>query len=167
MAEVIGPCSTLPGRSHDFPDGTMCDQHPDRPAVARIQGETDSFGAELNDMCQECLDDDRKAMAEADHSGVCDWCKNRAPRVRPQRDYEEGMSGRVYDVCDACIKRVNDEAERDLESRGHDDWDDYDNEYDDDDDDDWDDCGMGPDGQCSQAGTEWCDWSCKHGRGQP
>lgn len=25
------------------------------------------------------------------------------------------------------------------------------------------DCGMGPDGQCQYAGTEWCDWSCPHG----
>lgn len=24
----------------------------------------------------------------------------------------------------------------------------------------WEDCGMGPDGQCSNAGTEWCDWHC-------
>lgn len=165
MADVIGPCSTLPGRSHDFPDGTMCDQHPDRPAVARIQGETDSFGAELNDMCQECLDEDRKAMAEADHSGVCDWCKNKAPRVRPQRDYEEGMSGRVYDVCDACIKRVNDEAERDLEARGYYDYDEPD--YDDEEDyDPIEDCGMMADGQCTLAGSEFCDWDCPRDRGR-
>jgi hypothetical protein len=119
MAEVIGPCSTLPGGHHDLPAGTMCDDHPDRPAVARVQGETDSFGAELNDMCQECLDEHRQWQAESDHSGVCDWCKNHAPRLRPRRDYEEGMSGRVYDVCDPCIKRVNDEAERELEERGY------------------------------------------------
>ena len=119
MAEVIGPCSTLPGRGHDFPDGTVCDQHNDRLAVARIQGETDSFGAELNDMCQECLDNYRREMAEIDPSGTCDWCKQHKPRLRPQRDYEEGMYGRVYDVCDDCIKRVNDEAERDLEARGY------------------------------------------------
>jgi hypothetical protein len=112
MAEVIGPCSTLPGRHHDLPDGTMCDQHPDRPAVARVQGETDSMGAELNDMCQECLDEDRQAMAEADHSGVCDWCGQHRPKLRPRRDYEEGMYGRVYDVCDPCIKRENDDLEK-------------------------------------------------------
>ena len=22
------------------------------------------------------------------------------------------------------------------------------------------DCGRGPDGQCSMAGSEWCDWEC-------
>lgn len=25
---------------------------------------------------------------------------------------------------------------------------------------DWDDCGMMPDGQCSKAGSEECDWDC-------
>jgi hypothetical protein len=25
---------------------------------------------------------------------------------------------------------------------------------------DYDDCGLGPDGQCSKAGTEECDWIC-------
>lgn len=122
MAEVIGPTSKLPGAAWDFPDGTACDYHPDRPAVARIQGETDSFGAELNDMCQECLDAYRKEMAEADHSGTCDWCKQHKPHLRPRRDYEEGMAGRVYDVCDDCIKRENDELEQEDDSY----WDDYD-----------------------------------------
>lgn len=117
MAEVTGPISTLPGRGHDVPDGQTCDQHPDRLAVSRIQGETDSFGAELNDMCQECLDEYRREMAEADHSGKCDWCHEHKPRLSPRRDYEEGMYGRVYEVCDECIKRVNDEAEADIYAR--------------------------------------------------
>lgn len=30
----------------------------------------------------------------------------------------------------------------------------------DDEDDLYDECGMRPDGQCSMAGSEWCDWSC-------
>ena len=62
MGDVTGPISTLPGSRHDFPDGTMCDDHPDRKAVARVQGETDSFGSELIDMCQECLDEHRAYM---------------------------------------------------------------------------------------------------------
>ncbi len=41
MAEVTGPISSLPGAYHSLPKGTMCDEHPDRPAVARVQGETD------------------------------------------------------------------------------------------------------------------------------
>lgn len=27
------------------------------------------------------------------------------------------------------------------------------------------DCGLGPDGQCSMAGSEDCDWECPHSRG--
>lgn len=26
-----------------------------------------------------------------------------------------------------------------------------------------DECGMMPDGTCMLAGSEWCDWECKHG----
>ena len=47
MADVTGPISSLPGSGHSVPDGAMCDEHPDRPAVARVQGETDSFGCEM------------------------------------------------------------------------------------------------------------------------
>jgi len=32
----------------------MCDDHQDRPATHRIQGETDSFGCEYIDWCDEC-----------------------------------------------------------------------------------------------------------------
>lgn len=114
MAEVTGPISTLPGARHAVPDGVVCDEHPDRPAVARIQGETDSFGAELNDMCEECLAEYREEIRSADTSGTCDWCKQHAAKLRDRRDYEEGMCGRVYQVCDACIQCENDEIEKEL-----------------------------------------------------
>jgi len=140
MSEVIGPISTLSGTYHDCPEGQMCDQHPDRLSVARIQGETDSFGCEMHDMCQECLDDDkawRKSPEAAEYrKGRCDWCKEDALDLRDARDYEEGLCGRVYRVCGACIKKQNDnlvaEDQRDL-----DDWDDlyegddYPDDYDD------------------------------------
>lgn len=116
MADVTGPISSLPGSGHDCPDGMMCDDHPDRPAVVRLQGETDSFGSEMHDLCQECLDAYREEMKNADHSGTCEWCKQHKPHLRPQRDYEEGMAGRVYEVCDDCIKRVNDEARAELDA---------------------------------------------------
>jgi hypothetical protein len=111
MADVTGPISTLPGSSHDLPAGTMCDLHPDVPAVARIQGETDSFGCEMNDVCQECLDADRAFARSAEATtGRCDWCKNEeATDLRDSRDYEEGLSGPVYRVCGPCRKRRNDE----------------------------------------------------------
>lgn len=106
MAHVSGPCSTLPGSGHDVPPGTMCDDHPDRPAVARVQGETDSFGAEYIDMCQECLDEHRANKADPANSlGTCEWCGTKGVRVRPRRDYDEGMCGRVYDVCDDCVAK--------------------------------------------------------------
>lgn len=106
--EVTGPISTLPGRAQDFPNGQMCDEHPDRPAVARIQGETDSFGCEMNDMCAECLAQHREAIRTADTSGECEWCGKHAEKRFNRRDLEEGMSGRVYQVCQACIKKEQD-----------------------------------------------------------
>ncbi len=106
MADVSGPCSTLPGSYHQ-PEG-MCDDHHDRVSVARIQGETDSFGAEYYDVCQECLDEHRSYLKSDDFAesrkGKCDWCKSQAEDLRDRRDIEEGMGGRVYRVCGACVK---------------------------------------------------------------
>ncbi len=50
---------------------------------------------------------------------------------------------------------------------GDDDYPDYwDDDGDIEEDEDWDDCGMMPDGQCTQAGTEWCDWGCPRSRAE-
>ena len=115
MADVTGPISTLSGAFHDFPDGQRCDVHPDRLAVARIQGETDSFGCEMHDMCQQCIDEHRdylKSPEAAEHrKGTCEWCKNPADDLRDRRDFEEGLYGRVYRVCGACVRRENEELE--------------------------------------------------------
>lgn len=89
MGDVTGPISTLPGARHSLPDGTMCDDHPDRPAVARIQGETDSFGCEMHDLCAECLRVHREEMRDP-NAGRCDWCGTEAVSRTPARDYEEG-----------------------------------------------------------------------------
>lgn len=119
MSEVTGPISTLPNSRHQVPDGTKCDDHADRPAVARVQGETDSFGSEMNDMCQECLDKHREHLnsdeAKQHRIGICEWCGGHAEDLRDARDYDEGMCGRLYRVCGPCIKRVNDEAAAELE----------------------------------------------------
>lgn len=121
MGDVTGPISTLPGRRHDLPDGTKCDEHPDRPAVARVQGETDSFGCEMHDLCQECMDDLRAyERSEEARTGRCDWCKKDVTDLADARDYDEGMYGPVYRVCAVCRKRVDDEARRELDS--YDDW---------------------------------------------
>lgn len=42
-----------------------------------------------------------------DTSGTCDWCKKHADELKPRRDFEEGMNGRLYDVCQACIDKEN------------------------------------------------------------
>ena len=139
MAEVTGPISTLPGTTREPPEGQMCDEHPDRPAVARIQGETDSFGCEMDDLCQECVDALRAYRCSEEgiaeelewRTGQCEWCKGHATDLRDARDYEEGLCGRVYRVCGACIKRVNDEAMAELDAM--DDY--YDPRWDDDDED--------------------------------
>lgn len=123
MADVSGPCSSLPGSSHAMPDGAVCDSHPDRPAARRIQGETDSFGAEFYELCQECLDDLRKERQEA-RIGCCDWCKKEATDLRPKRDFEEGMAGRVYDVCGNCVRAENKRLEEGRSYYGDDDHDD-------------------------------------------
>ena len=118
MGDVTGPISTLPGSHHYLPDGAMCDQHQDRMAVARIQGETDSFGCELIDMCAECLAEDREYSNSVEaRTGECDWCHQQATDLRDRRDYEEGMSGRVYRVCGACVERVNAEMEAEYDDR--------------------------------------------------
>lgn len=135
MADVTGPISTLPGRGYDFPIGTRCDDHPDRPAVARIQGETDSFGCEMIDMCQECLAEHRAYVRSPEATtGRCDWCKAEVSDFRRTRDYEEGMYGPVYEVCGACRKRRDDATNAYLDSFGDGGWD----EPDDYDLDDWD-----------------------------
>lgn len=111
MAEVIGPNNRLPGAEWKVPSGTMCDLHPDRLAVKRIQGETDSFGSELNDMCQECFEkfqayrekEEEKIQSEPSY---CELCKNMVVSVRRRRDPSEGAYGPLYDMCDKCHANI-------------------------------------------------------------
>lgn len=121
MADVIGPCPTLPGRAHPLPEGATCDtcEHERQITVAathRIQGETDSMGAELNDMCDACYAAYKEEIANADTSGCCEWCSNFADKLVNRRDFEEGMSGRLYLVCAPCIKKENDAVNDELEN---------------------------------------------------
>lgn len=88
-----GPVSSMPGSRHSMPEGSMCDEHPTVPAVARVQGETDSFGCEYYFACQQCLDADRAyAEAERQKEKYCEWHRGMGLDVRPTRDYEEGSS---------------------------------------------------------------------------
>lgn len=104
MADVTGPINSLPGSSHLVPMGAMCDEHPDRPATRRIQGETDSFGSEMHDLCESCYQKERRLPPP---TGMCDWCRTPRQVLKPQRDYEEGLSGPVYHVCKGCIDKLN------------------------------------------------------------
>ena len=121
MADITGPINTLPGARHKLPAGAMCDGYNcecNKPAVKRIQGETDSFGSELNDFCEDCL-----KLMEADEEAeratprCCDWCKTMSTTVRPARDYNEGSSGPLYDVCSPCrqkqLQELHDEMAED------------------------------------------------------
>lgn len=122
-----GPVSSLPHSLHYLTPGATCDQHPDRPAKARVQGETDSFGCEYNDLCEECLADEGAYRQEA-RKGTCEWCKVDATDLRDTRDYEEGFYGRVYRVCGACIERRDDRLSEELDGYGYG----YDYDYDED-----------------------------------
>lgn len=112
MADVTGPISTLPGSRHKVPDGTVCDEHPEKLAVVRKQGETDSFGAELYDLCQECVDQEKARAEEAAKNpepNWCDHCKAFIPEpVTATRDPEEGTCGPVYHLCTSHRKSLFD-----------------------------------------------------------
>lgn len=107
-----GPVSTIPGSVSGVDPDDMCDSHPQWKAAQRFQGETDSFGAEYVYRCHVCIVHNRILMRDnpPDESGRCDWCAKNKPRVRERRDYDEGMSGRIYDVCEDCIRTDADKA---------------------------------------------------------
>lgn len=109
-----GPVSTMPGSIHKVPSGQTCDKHTDRMATFRVQGETDSFGAEYVDMCDECKAEFQAAKEEL-NPGYCQWCGKHADDRKPTRDYDEGMSGPVYDVCQPCRQAASDRAHAELE----------------------------------------------------
>lgn len=121
-----GPVSSMPGSLHPFPEGACCDQHSDRLAVKRVQGETDSMGCEYFLACQECYDAYREDIKNG-HGGTCDWCKLHFDSgLRTQRDAEEGPAGRVYYVCEGCRKEYNEYWEREAALDYALDWDQYD-----------------------------------------
>ena len=116
MAHVSGPCRTLPGHTCYSPEGTFCDEHEGVVASKRVQGETDSFGAEYIDMCDECY---AAFLNESkiECCGVCDWCKHESTQLAHRRDLDEGSCGPVYKVCPECIKKENKRAQEELEER--------------------------------------------------
>ncbi len=122
MADITGPISTLSGTLH-IAHGD-CDSHPGVPAVKRVQGETDSYGCEMMDMCQVCYDEfvaqHAKYSVEA-ATGRCDWCMALVVDLRQKRDFEEGGTGRIYKVCGDCNTKynaeVNDQQSNEIKNR--------------------------------------------------
>lgn len=91
----------MPGSSHRLPYGAKCDNHSDRLAIVRLQGETDSMGAELNDYCGECRDAVLRDLHNP-KAGLCDLCNQVKDDLAKWRDPDEGVAGRVYDACKGC-----------------------------------------------------------------
>lgn len=116
-----GPVTTMPGARSVAPQGATCDTHPERAAVRRVQGETDSFGCEWLDLCAECVAELAEHARQAS-IGRCDWCKCEAVDLRPRRDYNEGMSGPVYEVCGECVRKSNERAAAELAEHEDDYW---------------------------------------------
>jgi hypothetical protein len=124
MADVTGPISTLPGTHREPPEQAKCDEHPDRPATHRVQGETDSFGCEMHDLCDECWRDWRAELSKPQEAFPCDFCKVPSAERRATRDPDEGMCGPVYYVCPECRKRQRERIEEELRESGY-----YDDDY--------------------------------------
>lgn len=109
-----GPVSTLAGATWTPEPGTDCDQHKGVPAISKIQGETDSFGAEYHYACQSCLTIFRQHAAQA-KIGTCDWCNNSTDTLRDHRDMDEGRAGPVYRVCQPCRSKETESLQEELQ----------------------------------------------------
>lgn len=120
MADVTGPISSMPGALHTAAGD--CDDHPGVKATRRVQGETDSMGCEMLDMCDACYAEHVeavKAYAVEEATGCCDWCNTHVTTLRNRRDYDEGMSGRIYQVCLDCVIKENKSYEEEVDKEQH------------------------------------------------
>lgn len=99
-----GPVSTLPGHKSPPPVGAMCDHdgHEHIPAKVRIQGETDSMGAEYGFLCEAC---EKEYDAAPSAESSCDHCSSDDVLI-PTRFPDEGTSGPVYYLCRGCRDKM-------------------------------------------------------------
>lgn len=103
---VIGPNSYLPGKKIALVEPAEC-EHCQKPATCSIVGETDSFGSETSEYCDECAQKVLDALNSVTVSGRCDICgKDR--KLRSRRDPQEGRCGPVYEVCGECSIKFDD-----------------------------------------------------------
>lgn len=123
MAHVSGPTSTMPGFVRKLEVKFPCDGHNcscTNTAEFRIQMETDSFGAEYADYCSSCYELYKKDIEEyrkqrANTEGWCEFGKHMAKGITQMRDFEEGSSGRLYDVCPECRRKYNEAMREELD----------------------------------------------------
>lgn len=125
MASVTGPISSLPGQTFAPGSQDVCDTHLDRKATHRVQGETDSYGSEMHDMCDECYaeyKDEKAKLGGGVFMGHCDCSPTVEQPMFAWRDYDEGMAGPVHYNCKACKTRIvtqmNEAAAEELEAYG-------------------------------------------------
>lgn len=103
MVAYSGPTRTLPGSFHAVPEGTMCDSHPARRAITRIQGPTDAYGATYVDGCMECRERLLLLYKNTVFPGRCSLCGLFKENVKKRRDPNEGILGPTYDICEDCV----------------------------------------------------------------
>ena len=92
-------------------------------ATVRIQGETDSWGAEYYHLCDACyeLDTEIQKYNDIKHGNdeaCCEWCKTLVLRkdLKYTRDIDEGSNGPVYEVCGSCRTRQAEQIAEELAS---------------------------------------------------
>ena len=85
----------------EAPHGSTCEMCK-KDATKIIEGEIDSMGIELINLCDEHYEISKIARNKP-ISGKCDWCPNLSERLIFTRDYaNEGISGPVSYVCRKC-----------------------------------------------------------------
>lgn len=105
MAASSGPVRTMPGTFYPLPEGALCDTHPQRRAICRIQGETDALGAEFSDCCAECRERVLLLQKERHYPGRCQLCGLFKENLKKWRDPNDGVLGPNYDVCEDCVEQ--------------------------------------------------------------
>jgi len=96
----------LPGDTKAIDSNEQCDNC-ENTVTKRVQGETDSFGAEYHYVCDDCAA--KMKQEDEEYRNIltsCDWCKKEA-KLHTARDFEEGLSGPVYEICDDCASKQN------------------------------------------------------------
>lgn len=114
----------LPGQVVAIKDdewGTFCYEpgHDDRKAFKRICNESDSFGSEYYNFCEECWDTYQKALEKKRNDPEqwehCRECGAKVPELISYRDMDEGMHGPVYEHCESCHVKMNERISREYE----------------------------------------------------